>query len=157
MWRGWLLCLIAGWVDAVGFLQFDAFPANMTGNTVLASIAITRHQEEQALIRERERLQLILDHAPIGIWLQDGHGRIEFVNRAFCEATGIPESRFLAAAHYVDLMPEGILAVFGLADRGTVAEGLRADLVLVDGDPTVDLAATRRVRGVWIGGERVVA
>ncbi len=76
-------------------------------STNLASIAITRHQEEQALIRERERLQLILDHAPIGIWLQDGHGRIEFVNRAFCEATGIPESRFLAAAHYVDLMPEG--------------------------------------------------
>ena len=72
----------------------------------LAAIAITRYQEEQALARERERLQLILDHAPIGIWLQNGKGKIEFVNRAFCQAMGIPESRFLEVPHYIELMPE---------------------------------------------------
>jgi imidazolonepropionase-like amidohydrolase len=46
-------------------------------------------------------------------------------------------------------------ATFGLADRGVIAPGRRADLVLVDGDPTRDISATRNIRGVWIGGGRV--
>ena len=44
---------------------------------------------------------------------------------------------------------------FGLTDRGVIAPGRRADLVLVDGDPTRDISATRNIRGVWIGGCRV--
>ena len=44
---------------------------------------------------------------------------------------------------------------FGLNDRGAIAAGLRADLVLVDGEPTVDIGAIRNVRGVWIAGARV--
>jgi imidazolonepropionase-like amidohydrolase len=44
---------------------------------------------------------------------------------------------------------------FGLNDRGAIAAGLRADLILVDGDPTVDIGAIRNVRGVWIAGARV--
>lgn len=45
--------------------------------------------------------------------------------------------------------------VFGLSDRGRIRQGYRADLLLVDGDPTVDIAATREIRGVWIGGQEV--
>jgi imidazolonepropionase-like amidohydrolase len=41
---------------------------------------------------------------------------------------------------------------FGLTDRGRIAEGKRADLILVDGDPTTDITATRAVRQVWCGG-----
>jgi len=44
--------------------------------------------------------------------------------------------------------------VFRLDDRGAVRPGLRADLVLVDGDPTASISATRDIRGVWIAGER---
>lgn len=44
---------------------------------------------------------------------------------------------------------------FGLGDRGVIAPGHRADLMLVDGDPTLDISATRNIRGVWIGGTRV--
>ncbi|MCR6485143.1 amidohydrolase family protein [Amycolatopsis sp. OK19-0408] len=44
---------------------------------------------------------------------------------------------------------------FGLPDRGAVREGLRADLVLVDGDPTRDITATTRIRRVWAAGEVV--
>ncbi|MEV8631116.1 amidohydrolase family protein [Streptosporangium sp. NPDC051023] len=43
---------------------------------------------------------------------------------------------------------------FGLADRGRVAPGLRADLLLVDGDPTVDVTATRSIAEVWRRGVR---
>ncbi|WP_026341316.1 amidohydrolase family protein [Actinomadura atramentaria] len=41
---------------------------------------------------------------------------------------------------------------FGLFDRGAVRPGLRADLVLIDGDPLADISATRNVRRVWCGG-----
>ncbi|MRH87492.1 amidohydrolase family protein [Nocardia sp. SYP-A9097] len=41
---------------------------------------------------------------------------------------------------------------FGLTDRGTIAPGLRADLVLLDGDPVADIRATRAIRGIWCGG-----
>ena len=45
-------------------------------------------------------------------------------------------------------------AHFGLHDRGRLAPGHRADLVLVDGDPTADITATTRIVAVWRGGIR---
>jgi len=42
--------------------------------------------------------------------------------------------------------------VFGLADRGRIAPGARADLVLVDGDPLLDIAATRAIVKVFKNG-----
>jgi len=44
---------------------------------------------------------------------------------------------------------------FGIADRGRIAPGLRADLVLVDGNPLEDITATRRIDTVWKNGARV--
>ena len=41
---------------------------------------------------------------------------------------------------------------FGLTDRGVVAPGRRADLVLVDGDPVHDIRAVRSISRVWCGG-----
>jgi imidazolonepropionase-like amidohydrolase len=41
---------------------------------------------------------------------------------------------------------------FRLNDRGRIAAGLRADLLLVNGDPTVDITATRAIESVWKGG-----
>lgn len=43
---------------------------------------------------------------------------------------------------------------FGLTDRGRIAPGLRADLVLVEGDPTQDISATARITDVWRRGVR---
>ena len=44
---------------------------------------------------------------------------------------------------------------FGLADRGVIEPGRRADLVLIDGDPLRDITATRSIRRVWCGGTEV--
>jgi len=44
---------------------------------------------------------------------------------------------------------------FGLADRGVIEPGRRADLVLIDGDPLQDITATRSIRRVWCGGAEV--
>ena len=46
--------------------------------------------------------------------------------------------------------------VFHLADRGRIARGLRADLLLVNGDPTADILATRDIVTVWKGGVPLV-
>lgn len=44
---------------------------------------------------------------------------------------------------------------FGLADRGRIAPGRRADLVLVDGDPTRDITDLRSISGVWRNGAQL--
>ncbi len=44
---------------------------------------------------------------------------------------------------------------FGLADRGHIAVGKRADLLLVTGNPMQDVRATRRIVGVWKRGLRI--
>lgn len=41
---------------------------------------------------------------------------------------------------------------FGLTDRGVIAPGKRADLVLIDGDPLQDITAIGNVAAVWCGG-----
>jgi imidazolonepropionase-like amidohydrolase len=41
---------------------------------------------------------------------------------------------------------------FGFSDRGTITPGKRADLLLVKGDPTVNIGDIRNVLKVWING-----
>ena len=41
---------------------------------------------------------------------------------------------------------------FGFNDRGRIAEGLKADLLLIKGDPTTDITATLNLEGVWRDG-----
>lgn len=44
---------------------------------------------------------------------------------------------------------------FGFTDRGVIEAGRRADLLLIEGDPTQDITATRAIRGVWVTGVQV--
>lgn len=44
---------------------------------------------------------------------------------------------------------------FGLTDRGGIRPGLRADLLMVESDPSIDIRNTRRVVAVWQGGTRL--
>lgn len=71
------------------------------------------------------------------------HGELELLVGA-----GLTPAEALAAATAVNA------AVFGLEDRGRVAPGLVADLLLVRGDPTADVTATRDVVAVFKRGVR---
>lgn len=46
-------------------------------------------------------------------------------------------------------------SIYHLADRGRIAKGLRADLLLMAGDPTRDILATRHIVRVWLHGRTV--
>ncbi len=45
--------------------------------------------------------------------------------------------------------------IFGLNDRGRIAVGMRADLMLVTGDPTKNIADTRNIEFIWKNGYRL--
>jgi imidazolonepropionase-like amidohydrolase len=77
-------------------------------------------------------------------------------------AHGVSIHRELELLVQAGLSPEAALAastsvparVFRLQDRGRIAPGLRADLVLVSGDPTSDIKTTRRIVSIWKRGSR---
>ena len=72
------------------------------------------------------------------------HGELELLVRA-----GLSPSEALAAATSVPARR------FKLDDRGRIAPGLRADLLMVDGDPTRDILATRNIVTLWKNGYTV--
>ena len=68
---------------------------------------------------------------------------------ALLVGSGLSTTQALAAA------TSATARAFGLTDRGRIGPGLRADLVLVEGDPTRDIYATRRIVAIWKRGVRV--
>src|SRR5260370_10817097 len=81
------------------------------------------------------------DTDPIGALL---HVELELMVQA-----GIPPTEALADATSVPAR------IFSLTDRGRIAPGLRADLLLVRGDPATDIRKTRDIVAIWKQGVRV--
>jgi imidazolonepropionase-like amidohydrolase len=69
------------------------------------------------------------------------HGELEYLVEA-----GLSPLQALVSATSANA------TAFRLADRGRIAPGLRADLVLVNGDPTEDIRATRAIEEIWKAG-----
>jgi len=75
-----------------------------------------------------------------------GHGVSMHQELRMLVAAGLTNEQALAAATSLPAKH------FRLDDRGRVALGLRADLILIDGDPTADVANVAKIAGVWKGG-----
>lgn len=58
----------------------------------------------------------------------------------------------LSAAEALRAATSGAADAFRLGDRGRIAVGQRADLVLVDGDPLIDATVVRQPYAVWVTG-----
>ncbi|WP_331775066.1 bacteriohemerythrin [Sulfurospirillum sp. 1612] len=67
-----------------------------------------RRDIEMKLSHERIMLEAILDNAPLGIWMTDIDGKVKFVNKTYCDITGISEEEFLNAEHYTSLFPKEV-------------------------------------------------
>jgi len=72
------------------------------------------------------------------------HHELELLVRA-----GLSPATALAAATSIPAR------LFGLTDRGRIAPGMRADLLLVDGDPCAVITATRNIAAIWRSGARL--
>ncbi|RLF42194.1 MAG: hypothetical protein DRN17_08030, partial [Thermoplasmata archaeon] len=64
-----------------------------------------RNKISDLLHQQKVLMQAILDNAPLGIWMMSTTGKMQFVNKTFCEATGISEAQFLETDHYTKLLP----------------------------------------------------
>lgn len=124
------------WVTSWAEAQRDK-DGRIVGLIGIAQDVTAYQQSEQVLREEREKLRFILDLAPIGIWMQDGNGRIDFINRALCASFGIPESTFLAVPHYAELIPEPYRDQCLASDEKALASGSVSESIqrfqLVDG------------------------
>ena len=61
----------------------------------------------------------------------------------------------MSASDVLAVATSGNARIFRLPDRGHVRQGLLADLVAVDGDPSSDVSAIRNVKLVIKGGKVV--
>lgn len=80
----------------------------------------------------------LVAEVPFGISM---HQEMELLVEA-----GLSNVEALRAATYTPAM------IWGLEDRGVIALGKRADLLLVDGDPIQDIKATRNIKKIWVNG-----
>jgi two-component system, NtrC family, sensor kinase len=63
-----------------------------------------RKRTEAQLKQQRQTLRTIIDNAPCWIWMTSPQGRLQLVNRRFCQDVGLAEADLIAADHYSDVM-----------------------------------------------------
>jgi imidazolonepropionase-like amidohydrolase len=125
---------------ARGRLDYDGARRSVTA-LHQAGIAVLAGTDTNYPCPEGESNAILAAYAGHGIAL---HHELELLTRA-----GLSPAAALAAATSVPAR------IFGLADRGRIAPGLRADLLLVDGDPCADITATRNITEIWRNGTRL--
>ncbi|KAF2001801.1 hydrolase [Amniculicola lignicola CBS 123094] len=85
------------------------------------------------------------NQSPIG----PKHGEAIYREMELLEEAGMSPVEILRAATHLSAER------FNMLDRGSIGLGKRADLVLVDGDPTRDMQLLRNIRKVWNAGKEV--
>lgn len=92
---------------------------------------------EKSRQESETRLQTILDYSPLGIWMVGVDGRYRFVNKTFCDATGISEQEFLTTPNLALLLGEEIAVSCHESDQACLAQNkpyiCYETLPLVDG------------------------
>ncbi|MET9633361.1 amidohydrolase family protein [Lentzea sp. NPDC006480] len=152
--------VVSAGVDVVAHIPLDAeLPASlverMAGIAVgptLATVENTLGVDSRPYSRAEANVRLLADAGitllagtdapnPGTVFGESLHRELELLARC-----GLGPAQALAAA------TSAPARVFGLADRGRVAAGQRADLVLVAGDPLTDISAVRDIERIWRGG-----
>ncbi len=92
-------------------------------------------------------MRLIMDHAPIGIFMLNRQGRVMFVNQAFCKTVDIPESHFIAANHYAEVLPESLAKQCSVSDNACFEQGttITARETIINPDAKERIVNTIRV------------
>lgn len=129
--------------------------------TLAASDAVARYRgwtgqepAPAAVAQSRRAFQLAL-RAGVAMCMGGDSG-------VYAHGTNAREMELMAAygmrpADVLIAATSGNARIFRLSDRGSIRPGLLADLVAVEGDPTRDIGALRKVRMVVKGGQVVRA
>ena len=138
----------AGGASLAKDARLDPYLTQQAMGNLKASISLVPPKPARLEYALQAEKQLIAADVPIlagtdapnpGTWFGVSmHRELELLVRG-----GMSPAQALAAATSVPA------SVFHLTDRGRIAKGLRADLVLVKGDPTRDVTVTRAIVGVW--------
>lgn len=100
---------------------------------------ITEHKEaEEALRESEERFRTMADGTPILIWITDASGRIQFVNRAYCDFFDVTEEQVRSDGWHMLMHPDDeayAFEVFGKAIESHI--------------PLHSLSRVRRHDGEW--------
>lgn len=114
------------------------------------------HIDEQAVLFNAQNLKRVFDAGvKIGFGTDSGAtplrvpGFAEHHELQLLAAAGVPP---LQAIH---MATAGSAELLGLSDRGVIAEGKLADLVILNADPSKDVGATQKIFQVWHRGKRV--
>ncbi|PSM41532.1 imidazolonepropionase [Streptomyces dioscori] len=129
------------WTNALN-ASYDRYPQGRLED-VLASV--------KALHDAGVDLLVGTDSAPMPLMFMGGvvHGASVHQELQYLVRAGLTPVQALRAATATPARR------FGLPDRGRIEEGLRADLLLVDGDPTTTIGDTLNLREVWRRGTRM--
>lgn len=126
------------WMDNLG-AQFDTLPAT-NFDAALAAVRALHSAGVPILAGSDANYHFGARGMTHGVSL---HGELQLLVRA-----GLTPIEALRAATSVPAR------TFGLHDRGRIAPGARADLLLVDGDPTSRIDDTLSIKDVWRSGSR---
>lgn len=122
---------------------------------ILADTQKLRVDEQAALMNQRNLRALYEAGVAIGFGTDSGATPLRI--------PGFAEHRELQLMVSAGLTPSAALRIatsqtaelLGLGDRGRIAAGLLADLIVVNGDPTHAIDALSRIEAVWHRGQRV--
>ncbi len=91
----------------------------------------------RSLARQQNRMQVILDHSPIGIWMVEDR-KIQFLNKAWVKICGTSELEAQAADDYTSLLPDDMVEKALASDeaclQGDQAFYGRDQMICADGD-----------------------
>ncbi len=113
------------WVHGLGRIDRgnDGTPLFMRGSVE----DITQRKEMEATLRKtKERLQMLIEHAPVGLAMFDREMRYLAVSRRWLEIRGIPGEEVLGKCHY-DLFPNAPERYKEIHRRGFAGEVQKCD------------------------------
>jgi imidazolonepropionase-like amidohydrolase len=126
-------------------------PPQVQRNLSWGALVVPKGQEAQYREAFPAMLRLVKSFHDAGVVLMPGSDALagyslQYELMLYAKA-GIPNAEVLRLA---TLTPAQVLGV--ARDRGAIAPGKLADMVLIDGDPTKDMRDIRKVARVWKGG-----